>query len=207
MNWLAPILAFALVVTAPPPLAIAQRSVAANAATQPAAPSARIAGAGAQTVGNLPSAAAEPRELAGMLAKQNEVRAKAGLAPLAWSSEIASEVKVSLAAPEACSATGSRKMAIAKDLSFYWVGPVRRVDGVSQSQDLTASFIVSEWNAAKADYDVATGACRRIGECESYARLVKPAARTVGCARVVCPTQAQVWACRYDAPVALKPKN
>jgi hypothetical protein len=69
--------------------------------------------------------------------------------------------------------------------------------GGDTPQEIAPSYLVSEWQAGAGDYDSATRQCRKGGACKSYTHLVDPEARTVGCARVLCDSQAQIWACHY----------
>jgi hypothetical protein len=75
---------------------------------------------------------------------------------------------------------------------------VRRIDGKALAQDILPSFVVSEWRRGGDDYNPATGVCRRPGVCNTYSRIATPLSKSVGCARVICPSQAQVWVCRFD---------
>jgi pathogenesis-related protein 1 len=146
--------------------------------------------------------AAEPRELEGMLAAQNEARRRLNLAPLAWSAELsdAATKTATVAADASCSRTSAQKVGDSVSASVYWATALPRYSGGASTQAISPTFIVSEWQSGREDYNSQTGECRRGGECRSWARMVAPAARNVGCARVVCPSQAQIWACHYDAP-------
>jgi hypothetical protein len=91
--------------------------------------------------------------------------------------------------------------------SIYWSAPLRRLGGEGRTQDIRPSFLVSEWSAGRSDYDLAAATCRRSGDCDQYARMVAPAAKSVGCAKIVCQSQAQVWACQYDGPAPVEPET
>lgn len=130
-------------------------------------------------------AASESKDMTGMLAAQNAIRARTGLAALGWSSTLAGEAGSLLtkAGPKSCTYSAAHKLG-SETTSIYWAAPISQSDGQKTAQTLSPSFVVSEWRAVGAD----------------YARLVEPKARLVGCAKIVCPTQAQLWACRYGEP-------
>jgi hypothetical protein len=138
-----------------------------------------------------------------MLVRQNETRQKAGVASLAWSSELAGQARATVEAGIAasCGVSAIRRMAVREGLAMHWVAPLRRIDGAVVSQDIAASYVVAQWTAGQADFDRSTGTCRRSGACDNYALMVAPKAQLVGCAKLACGTGAQVFACRY-APAA-----
>lgn len=152
------------------------------------------------------AAGAEPRELAGMLQHQNEIRHRSGASALSWSNALAQEVRetIEAAAEPVCSQSGVRRAVTDKDYAWRWVAPLRRTDGTSIPRSVSAPYIVSEWTSGAGDYDAAKATCRRGGDCDSYRPMIAPEARLVGCARVSCSTGAQVVACGY-AP-RLKPR-
>jgi pathogenesis-related protein 1 len=149
----------------------------------------------------------EPVAMAGMLAAQNGARQRIGLPPLAWSSELAAraEAAASAEAEGKCSSNSAASVAAAQGVAIYWAAGLNRLGGAPSVQTILPSFLVSEWSAGRGDYDLARHTCRRSGPCDQYARMVSPDARQVGCARAICPSNAQVWVCRYDdsAPAAV----
>ena len=191
---------------------------------------------GAQTSGGLPAAsvatapsrtgagmagASEPKSMNGMLAAQNDVRSRLNLAPLTWSGELMTqaEATATAAADAGCSQSAATEAGAAHTASMFWAPAIRRVDGAGLVQDIIPSYLVSQWKAGRTDYDASRLECRRTGACEHYARMVAPGSRAVGCARMVCANQAQVWACRYsdgraaaaapiqNPPVGLRPRQ
>lgn len=156
------------------------------------------------TTSGLPQPATETKDVEGLLAAQNDVRRKLNLAPLTWSGDLAAGARRTAeeAAVNSCSRASTLKAGEAASAAVHWSAPLRRYSGGAAIQVITPGFLVSEWQGGKADYDSVTHECRRSGECQSWARMVAPAARSVGCARVVCPSQAQIWACQYDTPKA-----
>ena len=142
----------------------------------------------------------EPVAMQGMLAAQNGARQRIGLLPLTWSSELAAKAENSAAAASngSCNVNSITRAAAAEGVAVYWTAGLNRLGGSARVQNILPSFLVSEWSAAREDYDLARNQCRRSGACDQYARMVSPNAHQVGCAKAICPSQAQVWICRYD---------
>jgi pathogenesis-related protein 1 len=155
----------------------------------------------------------EPVAMTGMLAAQNGVRQRIGLSPLTWSSDLASKAEAAAstaASNRNCSTNSVARVGAAEGLAVYWAAGLSRIDGTVSIQTITPSFLVSEWSAGRGDYDLARNACRRSGVCDQYARMVSQNAHHVGCAKAICPNQAQVWICRYDdsaAPVTVTARS
>jgi hypothetical protein len=145
-------------------------------------------------------APSEPKAMAGMLAAQNSIRTQLKLSPLVWSSELAfqAEATARSASEGGCARSTADKTGTARSASIYWAPGVRRVDGGGKAQDISPAFLVSEWREGRDDYDPSLGECRRSGACEQYARMVSSSARAVGCSKVTCQNQSQVWACHYS---------
>lgn len=155
----------------------------------------------------------EPREIAGMLAQQNAVRARLGLPLLSWSDELADKARAPFAEAHTSSCMAQTVDTTARDsqIAYFLAAPLRMIGSGPRAQVLTATSVVSEWSAGKSAMDPVTRACDRFKPggraCESYARMTFPAARKVGCAKMVCQTAAQIWACSYDAaPASSTPK-
>jgi pathogenesis-related protein 1 len=144
--------------------------------------------------------AVEPASMAGMLAAQNGARQRIGLPPLTWSPELAAKAETA-ATTEAggkCTINSADKLARTDGVAVYWSAGLNRLGGAAAVQNILPSFVVSEWSIGRPDYDLARHTCRRSGACDQYAKVVSPTANHVGCAMAVCPSQAQVWICRYD---------
>ena len=142
----------------------------------------------------------EPATLTGMLAAQNQVRTRVGLEALTWSAELsASAAAAAEAAVEgACSMGSTARGLRGADVSLYWASAIRRFGGDDAAQEISPSYVVSRWNEGGSAYDPDALACRNSStECAAYARIVAPAHQEVGCARMLCPSQAQVWICQY----------
>jgi pathogenesis-related protein 1 len=143
----------------------------------------------------------EPASLAGMLAAQNQVRTRLGLQPLTWSAELSASAAVTAedAAKGACSMGSTAKAVRGADVSLHWAAAIRRLGGEDAIQDISSSYVVSRWREGRSAYDADTRSCRSSSpECAAYARIVAPANREVGCARMRCPSHAQVWICQYS---------
>lgn len=125
----------------------------------------------------------EPFEMTGMLAAQNETRARMGLSALKWSTdmETAAKAVVKAGAVGSCGQSSAEKAGKKGDASIFWAPGLRRL-GQPTAQDILARYVVSRWADAKSD---------------QITRMTAPKARTVGCAKVLCPNQTQVWACKY----------
>lgn len=144
--------------------------------------------------------ATEPADVAGMLAAQNQVRARLTLQPLMWSADLTDRARATArsASQGACTMASTADAVEDLDASLFWAASVRRLGGVDAAQDISASYVVSRWREGRSAHDDATGACRGgTSQCRAYARIVAPANREVGCARLICPSQAQVWVCHY----------
>jgi pathogenesis-related protein 1 len=177
----------------------AAQNVSLRQQTVPAVPSAVTNPAGSQPPRNA-KLMVEPAAMEGMLAAQNGARQRIGLPPLTWSSELAAkaEASASAAATANCSTNTTTRAAAAVGGASYWAAGLNRLGGMPSVQTILPSFLVSEWSAGRSDYDLARHVCRRGGSCDQYARMVSPNAHQVGCAKAICPSQAQVWICRYD---------
>lgn len=153
------------------------------------------------TTSGLLQPATEPKDIEGLMAAQNEARRRLNLAPLTWSGELAMKARQTAeTAAASCTRSATFRIGETDQAAVYFAAALPRYSGGSGMQAISPSFLVSEWQTGRDDYDSVTRECRSSGECQSWARMVAPAARSAGCARVVCPSQAQIWACQYDTP-------
>jgi hypothetical protein len=165
-----------------------------------------LAGAGAVTAPAQPGPSAahssEPGHLTGLLSAQNDVRVRAGLQALAWSGDLASraEAVAKAAGKGTCAMSLAQRVGKAERASIYWAPGLRTSLGTGAPQDISMSYLVSRWREGQAGYDKESGQCRKGAGayCEPYSRMVASKAKSVGCARAICPNQAQVWACLYS---------
>jgi pathogenesis-related protein 1 len=164
-----------------------------------AIPATRSAPSGAP-VSSAPALAAEPASMAGMLAAQNGARSRVGLPALSWSPDLATKAEAiaKTVSSGKCSSDSAAIAAAIEDVAVHWVAGLIQLGGTTSAQTIRPSFVVSEWSAGQPDFDLARSQCRRSGACDHYARMVSAGARSVGCARALCPSRAQVWVCRYD---------
>lgn len=126
----------------------------------------------------------EPVELAGLLAAHNDTRARLGLSGLRWSSELETAAKATAkaAAVGSCGQTGAEKAGKKDDASIFWAPGLRRL-GQPTAQIIMPRYVVSRWSEGKGD---------------QLTRMTAPKAKSVGCARMLCTNQTQIWACKYD---------
>ena len=141
----------------------------------------------------------EPKAMAGMLAAQNHVRSQLNLSQLFWSAELAARATetAKAASARACGKSTALRAGEAAGAAVYWAAPLRMFSGGGSAQEISPSFLVSEWQVGAVDYDSVARQCRTGDACRSYARLADPEVRAVGCARNLCDSQAQVWVCQY----------
>ena len=138
-------------------------------------------------------------DLSGMLVPLNQIRKQVGVGALAWSPELAEQSsKIATSAAQACTYSSAQKALGATPSIFYWAAGIGRIDGKTLAQDLTTSFVVAEWRRGGSDYNPATGVCRQAGACKTYSRIATPLSKSVGCARAICPSQSQIWVCKFD---------
>ena len=143
---------------------------------------------------------ARTSEMPGMLAAHNEARARLGLPAMTWSADLAGKAAATtkIAATGSCSFNKAQKAGETENAGIFWASGLRRLGAGSSAQEISANYVVSRWSEGGGDYDIATGKClTRSGNCEPFSRMVAPKAKTVGCARPICPTQTQIWACHY----------
>ena len=145
-------------------------------------------------------ASAEPAGMRGMVAAQNDARKKMGAPALAWSSELASKAAatVKAAATGSCPVTAAEKAGKANNAGIFWAPGLRRLGPDLAVQDISPGYLVSRWREGRTNYDTVARQCRSKGsDCEAYARMIAIKAKTVGCARQICPNKTQIWACHY----------
>jgi pathogenesis-related protein 1 len=131
------------------------------------------------------SFAAEPAELAGIVAAHNAVRAGVGVGPLAWDGALA-------ATAAAWAATCTDTVAPAGLLDHnpgrssghpWYVGE----NIYASTGAATASGAVASWASEVADYTYATNSCAAGKVCGHYTQLVWSTTTRVGCAKHDCP--------------------
>lgn len=145
-------------------------------------------------------ASVEPAGMRGMLAAQNDARKKMNVPALTWSSELAGKATATLkaAAVGSCPVTAAEKAGKDKNAGIFWAPGLRRLGPEIAVQDISPSYLVSRWREGRANYDTVSRQCRVKGsDCDAYARMIAPRAKTVGCAKQICSNKTQIWACHY----------
>lgn len=129
-----------------------------------------------------PAGPAVPARLMELLDSHNRLRARYQLPPLDWSTTLAAEALAAAgkAASGACTPSAVDKAAADSRSNVYWSSPVRSIDGASAIQDVRPPFVVSEWRSGA-----------------SLERMLAAESHAAGCAVQICPSQGQVWVCRY----------
>jgi hypothetical protein len=135
-----------------------------------------------------------------MLGAQNQIRERLSLQPLLWSVDLTDTARATVRAASqgACTMASTANAVRDQEVSLHWAASLRRFGGVDSVQEISASYVVSRWREGRAAYDPASHSCQDGSpQCKAYARIVAPDNREIGCARLICPNQAQIWACHY----------
>ena len=84
----------------------------------------------------------EPAALSGMLAAQNQVRARLGLQPLVWSASLTESAGAlaRTASVGACTLGTADKALRGKDVSLHWAAAIRRFGG-ARSRDFPSPLV------------------------------------------------------------------
>jgi uncharacterized protein YkwD len=120
-----------------------------------------------------------------MLAAHNNIRAKMGLPPLQWSSELAAYSQ------KWANSLIIRSRAAHNSKSPY--GENILVTGLGA----TPSTVVTEWASESQDYTYRSNTCD--GDCGHYTQVVWRSTRKLGCA-MAHNNQREIWVCSYDPP-------
>jgi pathogenesis-related protein 1 len=121
-----------------------------------------------------------------LLAAHNVVRARVGVAPLAWSDRLAGR------AQDWAGALLTRKQFAHRPNSTYGEN-LFEITGASA----TSAQVVNAWAAESRGYDYNSNRCR--GVCGHYTQIVWGDTKEVGCA-VARGGGREVWVCNYDPP-------
>jgi pathogenesis-related protein 1 len=130
-----------------------------------------------------------------MLRAHNQVRSLVDVGPLRWSAPLA--VSASRWASHLARSNGCAMKHGAPGENLYWASPLTWSDGRSERQRVSEDDVVSSWAAERASYDHGTNSCRPGKTCGHYTQVVWRATAEVGCGRSLCPSQGQIWVCRY----------
>ena len=121
-----------------------------------------------------------------MVALHNAVRARVGMAPLAWSNRLAAR------AQDWADTLLARKQFFHRPNSTYGQN-LFEITGAAASP----AQVVKAWAADSRDYDYTSNRCR--GVCGHYTQIVWGGTKEVGCA-VARAKGREVWVCDYDPP-------
>lgn len=131
--------------------------------------------------------AVAPSSLArGTLSVHNAVRARVGVAPLAWSERLAAR------AQDWANTLLARKQFVHRPNSPYGEN-LFEITGATAS----AAQVVNAWAEESRAYDYKSNRCRSV--CGHYTQIVWGATKEVGCA-VARGGGREVWVCNYDPP-------
>ena len=121
-----------------------------------------------------------------MLAVHDAVRARVGVAPLAWSDRLAAR------AQDWADTLLARNQFVHRPNSVYGEN-LFEITGEAAS----SAEVVNAWAAESPNYDCRSNRCR--GVCGHYTQIVWAGTQEVGCA-VARGGRREVWVCNYDPP-------
>jgi pathogenesis-related protein 1 len=121
-----------------------------------------------------------------MLAAHNAVRARVGIAPLAWSDRLAAR------AQDWADTLLAGKQFVHRPNSIYGEN-LFEITGAAAS----SAQVVNAWAGESRNYDYNSNRCR--GVCGHYTQIVWGDTKDVGCA-VARGAGREVWVCNYDPP-------
>ena len=121
-----------------------------------------------------------------MLAAHNAVRARVGMAPLAWSNRLAARSQ------DWADTLLAREQFIHRPNSTYGQN-LFEITGATASP----AQVVKAWAAESRNYDYTSNRCR--GVCGHYTQIVWGGTKEVGCAAARAGGR-EVWVCDYDPP-------
>ena len=136
----------------------------------------------------------------------NAVRARHGLPPLAWSPSLAQYARQwaeQLWRSNNCRMRHrpySGRFAQQYGENLFWVDPKRWSDGRVEQHRFTPAMVTNAWADEERDYRYRSNRCKRGKICGHYTQIVWRDSSEIGCARVVCRDQSQLWVCNYDPP-------
>jgi len=121
-----------------------------------------------------------------ILAAHNQVRARVGVRPLAWSGELAGYARE-------WAERLLRRNEFRHRIGGRFGENLFEIRGAST----TGALVVREWASEAGAYDARRNRCR--GVCGHYTQIVWAATERVGCA-VARRGRREVWVCNYDPP-------
>ena len=136
----------------------------------------------------------------------NAVRARHGLPPLAWSPSLAQYARQwaeQLRRSNNCRMRHrpySGRFAQQYGENLFWVDPKRWSDGRVEQHRFTPAMVTNAWADEERDYRYRSNRCKRGKICGHYTQIVWRDTSEIGCARVACRDQSQLWVCNYNPP-------
>lgn len=129
---------------------------------------------------------AEPPAVAGITAAHNRVRARVGVPPLQWNSQLA---EVARRWANACVDRDAPRGMLdhSSGRSELFPGPLGENLHATTGPVPNPSEAVADWAAEVKDYDHARNTCRDGAMCGHYTQVVWRTTREVGCAVGSCP--------------------
>jgi pathogenesis-related protein 1 len=121
-----------------------------------------------------------------MLAAHNEVRRRAGTAPLVWSDRLAERA-------QNWADTLLARGEFAHRPNGKYGENLYEIDGAYA----TAAEVVKEWASESRNYDYRSNKCH--GVCGHYTQIIWAGTREAGCGVARAPRH-EVWVCNYDPP-------
>jgi len=168
-----------------------------------------VSGCVPQRPAEIVKATPEPLDPYRMVRAHNVWRTRAGLPGLHWSKKLADKAadRAEKLAREGCTLKHSGGE---YGENLFWESPLKistntGSGGWRQRNELpkvTEQEVVDSWAAERQWYSHQTNTCNApAGKgCGHYTQLVWKNTREVGCARAICPDNAQIWVCLYDPP-------
>jgi pathogenesis-related protein 1 len=138
-----------------------------------------------------------------MVAAHNRWRAKVGVAPITYSSELAVSAQKwanNLKQNNECRMKHSDPQGKYGE-NLYWASALEWSNGKRELQKVTTAKVVDDWAGERADYNYKDNSCAKGKMCGHYTQVVWRSTTTVGCAIAVCSdTLEQIWVCQYQPP-------
>lgn len=136
----------------------------------------------------------------------NAVRSQHRLPPLKWSPQLAGYAQQwadHLRQRNGCHMKhrpSNGRFAQQYGENLFWVGPIRWSDGRVELYHMTPEMITGVWADEKHDYRYRSNSCRGGKICGHYTQIVWRDTQEIGCAKVACRDQSQLWVCNYNPP-------
>jgi pathogenesis-related protein 1 len=133
-----------------------------------------------------------------MVRAHNAWRARAGVLPLRWAADLASQAQdraIELARQDCTIEHGMLPDDVGENL--YQASAMESESGSRSFYVVSPAQVVDAWGAESAHYSPSTGSCAPGRQCGHYTQIVWASTEEVGCGMAVCPSLGQVWACRY----------